>query len=350
MSDDAWGFADIYSLDAKQKDTGGALEDVQGDDWRNILVLGRATADGVYPETLALVGRARHLADELGCRVEVLLIGNDLGPATEVLKKYPINNVYRVKADGYAPIDATARILEAVVKKRRPELVMAFQSRTGDAVIAYTASRLGVGFAHGATSVEIDTYERRARAVHVATNTQFQITTEFQHYPQFVSVQRGLFRAPMEDPYADVKLHDLEVDVRGSAAIDVVSRQDVHPPTLENAERVVVAGARVRSVEEVDAARDLATRVGAVFAVTRSVRDRGLAGDAPLVGHNDQHIAPRLLICVGVRGSLDFTEAITGDPVICAIGSMANDPIAKKAAYLVTGAVDEAVKAVLDSF
>ncbi len=350
MSDDAWGFADIYSMDAKQKDAGGVLEDVSGDEWRNILVLGRATADGVYPETLALVGRARHLADELGCRVEVLLIGNDLEPATEVLKHYPINTVYRVKAEGYAPIDQTARILEAVVKKRRPELVMAFQSRTGDAVIAYAASRLGVGFAHGALSVEIDTYARRARAVHVATNTQFQITTEFQHYPQFVSVQRGLFRAPMEDPYASVKVHDIEVDVRGVAAIDVVSKKDVAPATLAEAERVVVAGARVRNVEEVAAARGLAERIGAVFAVTRSVRDRGLAGDAPLVGHNDQHIAPRLLICVGVRGSLDFTEAITGDPVICAIGSQNNDPIAKKASYIVTGAVDEATKAVLDSF
>ncbi len=350
MSDDAWGFADIYSLDAKQKDAGNVLEDVQSEDWRNILVLGRATSSGVYPETLALVGRARHLADELGCRVEVLLIGSDLDPATEVLKRYPINTVYRVKAEGYAPIDQTARILEAVVKKRRPELVMAFQSRTGDAIIAYTASRLGVGYAHGATAVEIDTYERRARAVHVASNTHFQITTEFQHCPQFVSVQRGLFRAPMEDPYASVNVHDLEIEVRGTAAIEVLSKQDVLPPTVANAERLVVAGARVRNLEEVEAARQLAKRLDAVFAVTRSVRDRGLAGDAPLVGHNDQHTAPRLLLCVGVRGSLDFTEAITGDPVICAIGSQSTDPIAKKATYLVTGPVDEAIKAVLDSF
>ncbi len=349
MSDDAWGFADIYSMDAKDSDSGGALEDVKSDEWRNILVLGRATSDGVYPETLALVGRARHLADELGCRVEVLLIGNDLEPATEVLKNYPINTVYRVATEGYAPIDRTARILEAVVKKRRPELVMAFQSRTGDAVIAYTASRLGVGFVQGALAVEIDTYERRARAVHVATNTQFQITTEFQHYPQFVSVQRGLFRAPMEDPYASVNVHELDIDIAG-AQIDVLSKHDVPPATLADAERVVVAGARVRNVEEVAKAKELADRIGAVFGVTRSVRDRGLAGDAPLVGHNDQHIEPRLLICVGVRGSLDFTEAISGTPTICAIGSQTSDPIAKKASYLVSGDVGEAVASVLASF
>ncbi len=66
------------------------LEDVKGDDWRNILVLGRATRTGLYGETLALVGRAKYMADELGCRVEVLLIGDKLDAATEVLGKYPI--------------------------------------------------------------------------------------------------------------------------------------------------------------------------------------------------------------------------------------------------------------------
>src|SRR6185369_17744054 len=92
------------------------LEDVKSKDWRNILVLGRATKDGVYPETLALVGRARFLADELGCRVEVLLIGKDLEPATKELKKYPINTVYRVQAPDYAPIDHTAKILVEAVR------------------------------------------------------------------------------------------------------------------------------------------------------------------------------------------------------------------------------------------
>ncbi len=340
---DAWGFADIYAMDDKSEGSKDDLADVQSDDWRNILVLGRATESGVFPETLALVGRARYLADELGCRVEVLLIGDNLEAATEVLKKYPINTVYRVKAQDYAPIDATANIVEQVVKKRRPELVLAFQSRTGDAVAAYAASRLGVGFVQGALSVDIDTYERRARAVHVASNTKFQITTEFQHYPQFVTVQRGLFRAPMEDPYASVQVYDLDVTPDRSATIEVVEQRAPPAPTLANAERVLVVGARVRNKDEVATARALADKIGAVFAVTRSVKDRGLGDDAPAVGAQDGRINPRLLLCVGVRGSLDFMDGIGGEPVICALGSHATDPIAKRASYLVADDVATAL-------
>ena len=228
MSEDGWGFADMYGMDDDKPSAASDLADVTSDDWRNILVLGRATSDGVYPETLALVGRARHLADELGCRVEVVLVGEALDAATEVLKKYPIDNVYRIEAPTYAPIDHTAKVLEAVVRKRRPELILVFQSRTGDAVTAYTANRLGVGFVIGATSIEIDPYERRVRATHIATNERFQTVTDFQSAPQFVSVQRGLFRAPLEDSFANVNVYDLEVDVGRTAKIDVLSLSLIH--------------------------------------------------------------------------------------------------------------------------
>ncbi len=344
---DAWGFADIYSMDAEQDRGSSELADVAGDDWRNILVLGRATADGVYPETLALVGRARHLADELGCRVEVLLIGSDLDAATEVLKKYPINTVYRVQSDGYAPIDRTASILEAVVKKRRPELVMVFQSRTGDAVAAYAASRLGAGFVQGAINVSMDTYERRAQATHVATNSGFQITTEFQVQPQFVTVQRGLFRAPMEDPYASVQVHDLDLQIPAGAAITVTSQEGPPEATLADAETVVLAGALVRGAQDIQAARDLATRLGAAFGVTRSVVERGLGDDDEMIDVHGNHVSPRLLIGVGLRGGLGTVEAIKGDPTICVVGGKNDDPIAARCAYLVPGPVDEALQAVL---
>ncbi len=354
MSDDAgWGFADIYNMEEETTSNTSALEDVKSGDWRNILVLGRATATGVYPETLALVGRARYMADELGCRVEVLLIGEDLEPATEVLRKYPIDTVYRVTGPSYAPIDHTAKVLEAVVKKRRPELVMAFQSRTGDAVVAYTANRLGVGFVVGATDLRVDTMERRFIAVHPGSDARFLVTTEFREAPQFVSVQRGLFRAPMEDPYASVKVHELAVGHIPIASIQVESRADPPQETLETAERVVVCGARVSSASDVEAARALATRLGARFAVTRSVLDRGLAGKDGaecLVGIKDHHVAPRLLVCVGVRGSLDFIEAIQGNPTIAAVGVEDGDPILRRASYSVKGPVPDAVAAVLAGF
>ncbi len=346
MADD-WGFADIYSMDAEPSKAASALEDVTGDDWRNILVLGRATASGVYPETLALVGRARYLADELGCRVEVLLIGGKLEAAKDALMKYQINNVYCVEAPDYAPIDHTAKILEQVVRKRRPELVLVFQSRSGDAVTAFAANRLGVGFVLGASEISIDTYERRAVIRHTAANAGFEISTQMQNYPQFVSVQRGLFRAPMEDPYASVNVHDLEVSTGKPADIKVLDQRPPPAPTLETAEYVVIVGAYVNTQEKVDAARRLADKLGAVFGVSQSVVEQGLADPELLVSGRERRVAPRLLVTVGVRGGLDIFEGIEGNPLICAVGSHPDDPIAQRAAYLVPGEVIESVESVL---
>lgn len=349
MSDD-WGFAGIYASDEDARRETRPLEDVGGDDWRNILVWGRATKDGVYPETLALVGRARYLADELGCRVEVLLVGEELDAATEVLKRYPIDTVYRVHGPDYAPIDRVAKVLEQVVRKRRPELVMVFQSRSGDAVTAYTANRLGVGFATGALAVEMDTASRRAIVTHQATNARFQAVTAMLHQPQFVSVQRGLFRAPMEDPYASVRVHELEIDPGRTAAVQIVDRRPPAPPGLATAERVVVVGARVHTEEEIALARRLADRLDAVFGVAQSLVERGLAEPELEVSRFATTIRPRLLVTVGVQGSLDFLEAIQGQPTIAALASLPDDPIVGRAAYLVPGTVPDALQAVLDGF
>lgn len=349
MSEDLGGFASLYDTPARAQ-ASGPLEDIKGSDWRNILVLGRATATGVYPETLALVGRARYMADELGCRVEVLLIGEQLEPATQELRKYPIDTVYRVKAPDYAAIDHTARILEAVVRKRRPELVLVFQSRTGDAVTAYAANQLGVGFVTGVNKVEIDTSVRKAVVTHEsAGKTRFQVVTAMQVLPQFVSVQRGLFRAPLEDPYANVKVHDLPIDAGKTARIEVLGHRPPPPPSIESAERVVVAGARIRTATELELARDLARRLDAVFGVTTGIIERGLGKDDPIVGVDDHHVRPRLLVTVGVRGALDLLQAIEGTPHICAIGCDPGDPIGSRASYMVVGDVSEAVKSVLDA-
>jgi electron transfer flavoprotein alpha subunit len=347
MADDLGGWGALYETPAAPEAKASALDDVKGKDWRNILVLGRATKDGVYPETLALVGRARFLADELGCRVEVLLIGEDLEPATRELKKFPINTVYRVKAPDYAPIDHTAKVLVEVVRKRRPELVLVFQSRTGDAVTAFAANRFGVGFALGASKVEIDTAERRAVVTHESGLSRFHVVTQFRSHPQFVSVQRGLFRAPLEDPYAAVKVHDLEVDPGKVAMVKVLGRKPPPEGTIASAERVVVAGARVQGKEELDLVRQLAKRLDAQFGVTVGIIDRGLGHGEPIVGVGDNHVAPKLLVTVGVLGALDFLEAIHGNPVICAIGCDPADPIGKKAAYMVPGEVEAAVRDVL---
>ena len=343
------GFASIYDTVAETPRAATPLDDVHGSDWRNILVLGRATKSGVYPETLALVGRARYLADELGCRVEVLLIGSDLEAATKALKRYPIDTVYRVAAPDYAPIDHTARVLEQVVRKRRPELVLVFQSRTGDAVTAIAANRLGVGFVTGASKVEMDTSERKAIVTHESGGqSRFQVVTAMQVLPQFVSVQRGLFRAPLETPEATVRVHDLAVQAGRLAPIEVLGHQPPVAPTLETAERVVVAGARIQDAEELALVRELAKRLDAVFGVTLGIVERGLARDeGNVVGVGDHHVSPRVLVTVGLWGALDFLEAIEGNPLVCAVGSEPEDPIAKRAAYLVAGDVRPALESVL---
>ncbi|MCA1819928.1 MAG: FAD-binding protein, partial [Halobacteriales archaeon] len=163
----------------------------------------------------------------------------------------------------------------------------------------------------------------------------------------FVSVQRGLFRAPLEDPGASVRVHDLAIDAGRIAPVQVEGHRPPPPPSLATADRVVVAGARIGSPEELALVRRLAERLDAVFAVTLGIVERGFAKTDNIVGAGYHHVAPRLLVTVGVRGALDFLQAIEGNPTICAVGCDPGDPIGKRAAYIVAGEVRETVESVL---
>lgn len=343
MSDDGWGFADIYSMEDDGPKASSELADVKSDDWRNILVVGRATGRRVFPETLALVGHARYLADQLGCRVEVLLIGQDLDAAVDDVKRFAVDAVYTVEAPDYAPIEHTASILEAVVKKRRPEMVFLFQSRSGDAVTAYAASRLRAGFVIGALSVDVDTGERHVIVRHQGSNPAFQVVSRMAEAPHFISLQRGLFRAPMEDPYHTTQVHALDIDVGSVRPVQVLEQHPAPAKTLEDAETVLIAGSRVRDAATLAKAEGLATQLGAVFGVTRAVVDRGLADEGLVVGGLDRHVRPKLVIAVGCTGSLEFLDAIKSDATLVAVGSGDDDPINDRAAFRVPGDVPDAI-------
>lgn len=150
----------------------------------------------------------------------------------------------------------------------------------------------------------------------------------------------------MEDPYSTTNVYDLDLDVGSVATVTVKQQHPAPARTLQTAERIVVAGARIRDADDLQAAKDLAERLDGVFGVTRAVVDRGLA-DGPVVGRIDEHVAPKLLVCVGCTGSLEFLDAVDSEPTLVAVGSGDEDPINDRCAYRVAGTVKEAVKEIL---
>lgn len=349
MSDEGWGFADMYAMDDEVEEDTGALTDVSSDDWRNILVVGRASGKRVFGETLALIGHGRSLADELGCRLEVVFFGDNLDAAIEQVKQYPVDTIYTVPAPDYTPIDYTSKLLAEVVRKRRPELVLLFQTRTGDAVTAYAASLLGVGHVLGGLEIQLDTNTRLAEVVHQGSENGFKIRSKFLQAPQFVSIQQESGRAPIEDPYRNPTVHELELDVGKVADVEVKEQRAPAETPLGDARRVVIAGGQIRTQEEYEKAKELASAMDAHFAVTRGLVDRGIASeDTPVVGKWDACIAPKLLVCVATSGSLDLLEQVHGNPTIVAIGGRPSDPLRKHATYSVEGETLDAVQSVID--
>lgn len=88
---------------------------------------------------------------------------------------------------------------------------------------------------------------------------------------------------------------------------------------IEHADVVVAIGGGVKRKEDVTAFAEFARKLGAELAGSRTLVDRGWLSVQVQIGLSGKSIAPRLLICLGISGSVQFCAGIRNAPYIVAV-------------------------------
>src|SRR4030043_1789717 len=99
----------------------------------------------------------RRLADELGSRLAVLLIGSDLGSAAEELTHYSIDDVYLADSPGlnqYHP-ELYHRVLKNFCQKKKPKMIILGNTLQANDLAPRVAFDLGTGLITDCIEVSI---------------------------------------------------------------------------------------------------------------------------------------------------------------------------------------------------
>jgi electron transfer flavoprotein alpha subunit len=301
--------ADLSALLGEDLSAGAAA-----DIW--VVLLQEADAT-VSTAGLALVGKARRLADSLGCYVHAVVSSADAAqPAI---------------SSGADRVHVTADAA-GYLAGREPEFVLMLNAH--NALAADLAHRLNAGLitdVPGTLAIDPDT--RALLAPHPVYSGEYFVDLAVNSVIKMATLDTRGLAAPAPDPGRSGEVINSELPAAEARWRDL-GPADYQPPQwrpLSKARIIVSAGRGLRDAGGFAMAAELARVLGAELAGDRSARDSGWVDEAHEVGVTGQEVAPDLYVAVGISGDTIHNAAITGARRVIAIQANPAAPIFKVA-------------------
>ena len=303
--------------------------------------------------SLELLGKGCDLAEKLKVDVTAILIGHNVSEIAEELIFYGADRV--IIADDSIVNDYRtepySKIIVEQALKEKPEILLIGATSIGRDLAPRISARLNTGCTADCTELAIDKEMRLL----VATKPFFgrDLMADIIcpiHRPQMVTVRPGVMELKThnrerrgEKVYVDVscKEEDIRVKVLETkrAASDGIS--------LEEAEKVVVAGMGVGTKENYEMVKELAELLGAQIGATSLPVDEGWISEDKKIGQTGKTIRPKLYIGCGVSGALQHSAGMINSECIVAINTNPKADIFNFADYGIVGDVSEIIAALI---
>ncbi len=313
-----------------------------------VWVLAEQTGGRLVEVSLELLGKARELASHGGGSLtSAVLLGSGMSFLAEELIACGADKVFLVddpRLELYQN-DTYALVLEALIKKHRPEIVLCGASYRGSELSATVAARLETGLAAHCVDLYINDQGEFTQVVPAFGGMVLGDILCPKARPQMASVKPGMFQKPEKDAArtGEVVKETAAVLNDYTSPLKAVHTVQSQPPELplEKAGTVVAGGWGVGAATWPllnQVAGELAGAVGC----TRPALDEGWAkGEHTLIGTSGKTVRPRVYIGFGVSGSTHHIVGMKDSGVIISINTDPSAPIFQVSDY---GVVADAKK------
>jgi len=325
---------------------------------------------GLAPVSFETVSACARMARRLGCSCVAAVPGPEDPQAVEALAAHGAEAVYFVQGIDLQVfrVHERANALAALVRKLRPQIVVAPATLTGRVIAPYVSARLDCGLTADCSGLRIADFERRGR---VARNVLYQtrpalggniMATIVSIYedpaggrPQMATVRPGALPArrgrartcrvetftPPEAPGDFGDRITVERRASGQRQID-----------LEDFEVIVCAGMGVGDRETIRAVVEpfrqaveehLGVLVG--LGCSRAMVDAGVLPHAHQIGQTGIVVKPRIYFGVGVSGAIQHKIGMENSRIIVSINRDPGAPMHGFADHPVVGEIRQVLPA-----
>ena len=294
--------------------------------WRGVAVFAEQTEGRIHPVSYELLGKAKELAHVTGDPVYALLIGDDISEAAGELLRYGADRVYVYEDPVFRHflISPYANAFTDFIEKVKPSSILVGATPLGRSLAPKAACRVRAGLTADCTMLEM---KENSDLVQIRPafggNIMARIITPNTR-PQFCTVRYKIFSAPERGEAAGkiIRMPVVKEMLRGGTKIlDVTKKPE--EIDISDAEMIVAVGRGLRAKEDIALAAELAEALGAQLACTRPMVEAGWFDPRRQIGLSGRTVKPKLIITLGISGSVQFAAGMRTSERIIAVN---NDP------------------------
>lgn len=321
--------------------------------WQGIAVYVDHVDGKIHPVTLELLGKAKDLAEKVKFPVIALFIGSGIKNQAEELLHYGADKVYVYdhKELQYFRIEPYAKAFEAFIHEVKPSSILVGATTIGRSLAPRIAARFKTGLTADCTVLEI---KENSDLVQIRPafggNIMAQIKTPNTR-PQLATVRYKVMNAieRMEEVTGEVLVRTLpEKDL--VSRIEVLEvREKESEISISDAETIIAVGRGVKSEKDMALVKELAELLGAQIAGTRPLVESGWIEAKRQVGLSGRTVKPKLMITLGISGSVQFAAGMNGSEHIFAINNDENASIFNVAHYGIVGDLYEVLPQLIEN-
>lgn len=314
------------------------VKSIDKSEWRGIMVYVEHFEGVIHPVTYELIGKAKLMAQKVEQKVYALFIGKDI--VADELLEYNIDEVFVYDKEELFDfkIEPYTNVFEDCINKIKPSIILVGGTVIGRSLAPRIAARFRTGLTADCTKLDIkqNTDLDQIRPA-FGGNIMAHIHTP-NHRPQFSTVRYKIFSKPKKvKPFGKITICDINKK-KLTSDIEILNiRKKSKIQAIEDAEVIIVAGRGLKKDSDIDMVYQLAEKLNAQVAGTRPLIESGLIDPRRQIGLSGRTVSPKLLITIGVSGSVQFVAGMRNSECIIAINKDEKAPIMGVAHYAVIG-------------
>lgn len=326
---------------------------------KNVFVYCEVENKKVADISQELLSTGKKLAIKLDCKLEALVVGNDLKGIESQISPFGVDRLFIAddnKLEPYRTLPHSA-IATHVFRQEDPQIVLFGATSVGRDLAPRIASALNCGLTADTTILDIgDHLDKKSKieykdllyAIRPAFGGSIMANIiNWDMHPQMATVREGVMKKEIYDENYTSEVHHVEVDYIVSETDFVVKIIERHieksDVNLKEAPIIVAGGYGVGSKENFQLLEELAKLLGGEVGGSRAAVDAGFIDHNRQIGQTGTTVRPKLYIAAGISGAIQHTAGMQDASMIISINNDPEAPINKIADYVINGDISVVV-------
>ncbi|MCM8758527.1 MAG: electron transfer flavoprotein subunit alpha [Candidatus Omnitrophica bacterium] len=295
-----------------------------------------------------LCGISLKLAQTLKQEVCGVIFGSNCDQMAQELFNRGAQKVYIVEDQSLDEFrqDIYVCLMTELIKKYKPNIVLASATMVGRSFVPQVAARLKTGLTADCTDLAIDPETKLLLQIRptYGGNLMAKIICE-NHRPQMATIRpKAVEEARFIGDHDGVIVKENFSSFNAVCRVDLVSKEAVEQTIdLQEAEIIVSGGRGLGEGKNFDMIRKLAQLLGGAVGASRAAVDSGWIPYPHQVGQTGKTVKPKIYIACGISGAIQHLAGMSTSDYIIAINKDPDAPIFKVANLGIVGDIFEVI-------